>query len=498
MKAWSRLALSQRLSVVFAALLLVCCGTSAWLQIRANRMHEQEVVQALSRGLAGNIALDAQLTGPEGLQPNAVRRLFGQLMAVNPSVEVYLLDTDGRIIGHDAPPGRLRRDHVDLAPIRHLLSGGMLPIFGDDPRSIDGRKVFSAAPLHVGDHDVGYIYVVLLGEAHDKVAATDDTDAVLRTTLWSLGLVAGLCLIAGLVSFSLITRPLRRLTDTMRNFDIDAAPATTPATLHATPDKATHDEIAVLDASFHQMSDRLGEQWRALRHQDQERRELFANISHDLRTPLSSLHGYLEALALKGNTLSPEERERYLSITLDQSANVGKLVQKLFEFARIEHGFVEPMPESFLIQDLVQDVFAKLALAAENKAVTLQAIFADSLPAAYADVGLSERVLTNLLDNAIKFTPTGGEVVVSVEQVKEQLRITVSDTGPGIPENLRGILFERPVALGGERREGGLGLRIVRKILQLQGSDIALINEPGYGAVFQFTLRTAVEKSAPL
>jgi signal transduction histidine kinase len=424
------------------------------------------------------------------LQPDAVRRLFAQLMAVNPSVEVYLLDTDGRIIGHDAPPGRLRRDHVDLAPVRHLLAGNMLPIFGDDPRSLDGRKVFSAAPLHVGDHDVGYIYVVLLGEAHDKVAATDDTDAVLRTTLWSLSLVAGLCLIAGLVSFSLITRPLRRLTGTMRNFDIDAAPNMSPLASHATPDKATRDEIAVLDTSFHQMSDRLGEQWRALRHQDQERRELFANLSHDLRTPLSSLHGYLEALTLKDDTLTPEERQRYLSITLDQSANVGKLVQKLFEFARIEHGFVEPMPESFLIQDLVQDVFAKLALAAEKKAVTLKATFAEALSAAYADVGLSERVLTNLLDNAIKFTPMGGNIEIDVEQVQTQLRITVSDTGPGIPDNLRGILFERPVALGGERREGGLGLRIVRRILQVQGSDITLIERPGYGAVFQFTLDT--------
>jgi signal transduction histidine kinase len=82
---------------------------------------------------------------------------------------------------------------------------------------------------------------------------------------------------------------------------------------------ADPDEIAVLDAAFRQMQNRLGEQWRSLTRQDQERRELVANISHDLRTPLASLHGYLETLSLKDATLSPEERRRYLGIALDQS-----------------------------------------------------------------------------------------------------------------------------------------------------------------------------------
>ncbi|HBO81923.1 MAG TPA: two-component sensor histidine kinase, partial [Cupriavidus sp.] len=91
------------------------------------------------------------------IAPQALRQLFGQLMVVNPSVEVYLLDDQGRIRGHDAPAGHLVRDHVNLAPVKKLIDGGALPIFGDDPRSDSGRKVFSAAPLRQG----GYIYVVL-------------------------------------------------------------------------------------------------------------------------------------------------------------------------------------------------------------------------------------------------------------------------------------------------------------------------------------------------
>lgn len=155
-----------------------------------------------------------------------------------------------------------------------------------------------------------------------------------------------LCLIAGLTAFNLITRPLLRFTETVSRFDIDGAPQPLPITT-AVDKTADPDEIAVLDAAFRQMQNRLGEQWRSLTRQDQERRELVANISHDLRTPLASLHGYLETLQLKDATLSAEERRRYLGIALDQSRKVGGLAQSLLELVRLEHGFVQPVLERF-------------------------------------------------------------------------------------------------------------------------------------------------------
>ena len=322
-----RLNLSQRLSLVFAVLLLVCCGTSAWLQVRSSKMHELEVVQGLSRDLAQHIAHDTVLMDSNGLMPGAVRELFSKLMLVNPSVEVYLLDSEGRIVGNAAPEGHLRRETVDLAPIRRLLNDQPLPILGDDPRSADGRKVFSAAPLKVNGKSAGYLYVVLLSEEHDRFAERGATSAALNTALLSIGLVALLCLIAGLTAFNLITRPLRRLTETVSRFDIDGTPQPLPAPSAAVDKSADPDEIAVLDGAFRQMQKRLGEQWRSLTRQDQERRELVANISHDLRTPLASLHGYLETLSLKDATLTAEERRRYLGIALDQSRKVGGLAQ---------------------------------------------------------------------------------------------------------------------------------------------------------------------------
>lgn len=477
-----KLTLTQRLSLVFALLLLVCSGASAWLQLRASRMHDLEVAQELSRDVAATIARDVQLTDANGLMPGAVRDLFSQLMGVNPSVEVYLLAADGRIVGHAAPEGRVKRDRVDLAPVRRFVDGGMLPILGDDPRSMDGRKIFSAAPLSVEGREVGFIYVVLLGEAHDLYASRGSTGAVLRTALMAIGVVAVLCLAAGLIAFRFITRPLRRLTDAVQHFGVQGEP------IPHTPAKG--DEIAVLDGAYRQMEARIGEQWQALTRQDQERRELIANVSHDLRTPLSSLHGYLETLLLKDATLTPEERRRYLGIALEQSGKVGALAQSLFELARLEYGFVQPEPEPFSMTDLVQDVFQKFELAAEARQVALKASFPPGLPAVNADLGMIERVLGNLLDNALRYTPAGGHIEVALAPRDGTVEVTVSDTGPGIAPELRESLFLKPFTVGGARRDGGLGLRIVHRMLELHGSRIELL-EGVRGASFRFALPVA-------
>ena len=493
MMAWSTL--SRRLSAVFAALLLVCCGASVWLQVHSNGKHEQELIQRLSSGLAAHIAENSELMKPGGLNQDAVKDLFDKLMAVNPSVEVYLLGLDGRIEAQAAPPGHLKRDRVNLEPIRQLLSGAPLPILGDDPRNLSAAKVFSAAPLRMGGRDAGYVYVVLQGEDYDALAANVAADNVLRSTLWSIGLVALLGLLAGLAAFSLITRPLRELTAAVKRFEtagIDSLESDAPRLARLSQGS---DEIAQLGQAFTQMTRRIAEQWRELTLQDQQRRELFANISHDLRTPLTALHGYLETLLLKAGTLDEAERRRYLKIALDQSHKVSRLAQEVFELARLEYGVVKPDKENFALADLVQDVFQKFELAAEARHQRLKPDIAPGLPLVSADLGMIERVLTNLLDNAIRHTPTGGEIVVQLRAENTGVAVQVSDTGAGIPGEMKKSLFMRPVFMSDSRTDGsssgGLGLVIVKRILQLHGSDIQLVPLPEKGVVLRFQLSSA-------
>ncbi len=482
------LSLGQRLSLVFAALLLACSGVAMWLQISASTRHEQEVVQRLSSGLAAHIAGTAQLMDASGWRPEAVHELFDKLMAVNPSVELYLLSRDGRIVGNGAPDNNLKRQTVDLRPVHKFLAGAALPVMGQDPRNLDVDKVFSAAPVQVGGHDGGYVYVVLQGEAHDQLAAALSRDSTLRVALWIMFFMVLLSLIMGLIAFRLITRPLKALTQTVREFDANGHKA---AALPLQPvDKG--DEIGVLSAAFAQMGQRIAEQWQELTRQDQQRRDLVANISHDLRTPLTSLHGYLETLRIKDESLSPEERRHYLDVALGQSRKVGRLAQELFELARLESGLVHPQAETFALPDLVQDVLQKFELAAEARQQRLEVNMPQAVPSVNADLGMIERVLTNLLDNAIRHNPPGTHIVVRLVPMDGDVQVAVIDTGKGIAPELRAGLFTRASALRRSSPEsGGLGLIIVQRMLQLHGSDIHVAQGQPTGTVLCFKLSTA-------
>ena len=484
-----RLTLSARLSLAFCALLLASSAAAAWLTIRANRLVEQELVQRLSSDVAEHIADSAEFMDENGLRPDAVRILFDQLMSVNPSVEVYLLDGMGKIVGDAAPSGHLRRERVAVEPIERLLAGAPLPILGDDPRSANGRQVFDAARLELAGRPWGYVYVILLGETRAVLAADVAASNVLDSTLISMAVIASLAVLAGLIAFRLITRPLRGLAHAMQELDVDRL-----AAAGATPVSATHnerDEIWILRSAFSRMAQRIAEQWRTLRRQDQERREIIANVSHDLRTPLTSLHGFLETLAHKTD-LSTEERERYLKTALAQSDKVARLAHELFELARLEHDGASLEQEPFSLADLVHDVVQELALLAAAKRQRLVTDVSPNLPNVMGSLQLIDRALTNLISNAIRHSPEGGDIVIDLHPVANGVEVAVRDDGPGIPPDVREALVG--AATSGERRVTmGLGLQIVRRILELHGSRIEL-DQSARGTQIRFELRATEQR----
>lgn len=157
------LTLSRRLTLTFATLLLTACVLLGWLQVKTSAQYSQSVIQQLSSGLAQHINQTYPLLGQDGLNKASVHKLFDNLMAVNPSVEVYLLDKQGGIIGDGAPEGHIKRQQISLDPIYRALDGGEFPLYGDDPRSLSGEKVFSVAPMLRDGKVEGYLYVILLG-----------------------------------------------------------------------------------------------------------------------------------------------------------------------------------------------------------------------------------------------------------------------------------------------------------------------------------------------
>ncbi len=477
-----------RLALVFALLTLVCGGFTAWLYQDMTTRHQQEVLQRLSKNLATHIATHTDLVKELKWNRPAVDELFNMLMVVNPGIEVYLIKANGHVDAHVAPPGAVKRQWVDLAPVRAYLAGGHFPLLGDDPRSMTARKIFSAAPCVQNGHTVGYLYVILAGEDYDRLAADVWASRAFASGAWLMLAVLVLTLVAGLAAFALITRRLRRLTG-----EVAALEANGFQPPSEVPGQESGDEIGLLRRAFRQMAERIAAQMGELRRQDEMRREMVANISHDLRTPLTSLRGYLETLKLKAGQLSEEDRARYLDVAVRQSQKVSRLAQELFELAKLECDAVKPQKERFALAELLQDVLQKFELAARDKGVELRAEVSPDLPAVLADLGMIERVLTNLIDNALRHTPTGGWIRVELGFEAERVRVRVSDNGGGIPAELRTDLFERPSPLRGGygRSSGGLGLIIVKRILTLHDSVIRLEEKEESGAAFSFALPAA-------
>jgi len=486
--------LSRKLAAVLLLLFCVVGGLFVVAMILTTRLHNREVTQKFNLSLAGHLASDRALIKEGKVDEEAVAEIFHMLMVVNPSIELYLLDSQGRILSFSAPPGKVRRERVDLEPLRRVLRGdGNYPILGDDPRDPRGRKVFSAARLPEQDGQEGYLYVILGGEEYESVTTLLQGSYILRLSMILVGGGLIFALMAGFLFFHQLTRRLRLLAAGMEDFRSSAF-TRRPQPLSGAG-LAGGDEIDRLGGVFALMADRITEQISELRRADETRRELVTNVSHDLRTPLASLKGYQETLAMKESTLSPEERRDYLSTALQNTEELERRIDGLLELARLDSPDLRINPEDFPLDELAEALIQKFRIAAERGNIAIEARYPEGLPFVHADMELIRRVLENLIENALRCSARGDRVTVGLQPRDAQVEVRVSDTGAGIPAEDQSLIFE-PHFKGegaGKGRGGraGLGLAISHKIVALHGSTIHVESTPGEGASFFFTLPVA-------
>ncbi len=480
--------LYARLSAVLVAVFIAIGVIYGAISTSTVKSYLQELTQHFNRDLARRIVADRNLVEEGRLSEKALKSTFSAYMDINPSIEIYLLDLQGRILSFSADPGRVKRQRVDLAPIRAFLDGEGFPLLGDDPRSHDRRKAFSVTPVPSGEALEGYLYVVLQGEQYDSAEQLVQESYVLRLSAWAVAGSLGFGLLAGLLLFHLLTRRLQRLSVVMNAFQESGFTRHEP---YAPGNDKESDEIGRLGISFDRMAERMIAQFGELKDQDQLRRELVAQVSHDLRTPLAALHGYLETLQIKGEQLDAEDRREHLDIALRQSTRLTRMVEDLFELAHLEARDARPEPEPCAIAELLQDVLQKFQLSAEQAKVRLGMPPPPNVPPVSADIALTERILDNLVGNALEHTPPEGSVTLELEADKEVITIRVMDTGPGIPGDDIPHLFDpfyRGKGQGAERKHAGLGLAIAKRMVELQDGDLRVNNRPGGGAEFAFTL----------
>jgi len=376
-----------------------------------------------------------------------------------------VLMRDGRVLSNrDVPPALVRGMRARLARMATGRPVRQLPI---RLRFEDGRRV--EAPIVVHGEFAGLV-TVLPGRPTLMATLRPLAPTLTLSGLAVLGLGA---VAAALVIFGPVRRRLQQLEDAAARIGAGETSARAP--------EHGGDEVAALARSFNRMAADLEGRATALAASDQARRQLLADVSHELMTPLTAMRGYLETLAMAELTLDPPTRERYLRIVDEETGRLEHIIGDLLDLARLEGG------GSTLRRALVDTraLFNRVALRHERelteRGVRLVVRVDPAAAQVVGDPDRLEQALQNLAANALRHTPGGGEITLAAEPAGTATRIVVRDTGPGIAPDHLPLIFNRFYKADASRAGGGsgLGLSIVKAIVECHGGTITVRNDRG-------------------
>jgi len=272
----------------------------------------------------------------------------------------------------------------------------------------------------------------------------------------------------------------------------------------------SNDEIGTLGRNFNSMAGRIESMVEKLRQNEQFQRQLIANVSHDLRTPMASMRGYVETLLMDGGKVDGTQQERYLKIINGNLDHLDRLVEHMLVLSRFDSGQTNFQMESFPITELADGILVRFEGLATELGVTLDLEANSDVHHVHADPLQIVQVVQNLVENGIKFNKPGGKVIIGLEKIGERVGISVRDTGAGIPAEDLPHIFDRfftgdksrtrlmkdPDQEGNGHHLGqssGLGLAIAAKIVAGHNSMLRVESRQGQGTIFRFNLDCAHE-----
>lgn len=482
--------LIKKLSISFLLIIILMGVIYVLLSLFFSYKFYEETTQKLNANIANHLIEEKFKDVSPFLEDGSINKpLFGDIMhdmmAVNRSIEVYLLDETGKILysvvlDHSETNKQIKK--INTEPLKEFLrKNGDVYILGDNPLNVDKKKIFSTASYNIDGHR-GYVYIILASKVSQNI-----NKSLFSSYFINLGIVYTIltmlfALFVGWVSIRFLTKNLRSIIYQVNRFkegDIDSR--------IANPEKS---DLSVLATTFNQMADTIAKNMEEIKSIDVLRRELIANVSHDLRTPLAVMQGYVETLQIKKGNLSEKQEVDYMNIINKSTNQLTKLVSQLFEYSKLESKQIVPEKEPFAITDLIYDIKAKYEMIVKEKNIKLTTKIENETPLVFADIGLVERVIQNLLENAIKFTPENGSIHIITNFDNENVSIKIKDTGTGISEEDQKYIFERFRQTDSKHKKSGigLGLAIVKKIIELHETSINIVSKPDEGSTFEFLL----------
>ncbi|ELA8349860.1 HAMP domain-containing histidine kinase [Vibrio alginolyticus] len=404
---------------------------------------ELRTKQSLHKELASHMRDDNPLMIGTDYNPKALKSIFHTLMLIGPDFEIYFLDSQGNITTHAAPEGAEIMGKVDLNPIKQFLNDQPFPILGEDPRNRGEHKVFSVAAIEELGSTVGYLYVVIGSTRHDTIAnAQVDTPYIALAGLVLVSIL-GFALGAYVLVKRSLLNPIERVTKQLQQqaeHDFRLQPDFT----HQVP------ELVPIAHSYQMMAKHIQQQFLQLEYQSSHRRQSLLQLSHDLKTPLSSVLGYLETWRLQH-----PESDPLIDVAFRNCEKLSTQLHSLLDAARKE----APIPN---YEYRPVDLGALMAECAETmqsqfsrKEVVLK-VDIDSEIQTVGDKGLLERLVLNLLENALRHSPIGSEVHCQAHLSEDKSRIHFA--------------FVNHIEEEAEGGSLGIGTKIVQSILMLHHS----------------------------
>lgn len=480
-KIWNSLywRISATLLIIFILLGLVYVV----IAVNSSKQYFAETTQKLNADVAEHLLQEVNPFVDEKVNEDALGVIMHSMMAVNPGIEVYLLDPQGEILSFVVLDKKVKLNFIDIEPVtRFINSGGAEYILGDNPRIPERKSIFSATKIVIDGNHLGYVYMVLVSEQYDTITGSLQNSFILNLATKSFIITLLASFAIGLLAIWFLTKNLRIIIRTVRLFE--------EGDLNARIQISSKSELGQLAKTFNGMAETLLHNIDSLKQVDVLRRDLIANISHDLRTPLAVIHGYMETLMMKDAQLDTQKRTDYMNIVLQNTEKLKFRVDDLFELSKLEAKQVELNVEPFSLNELIQDISGKYALKSKESDITFDWDVSRSISMVEGDLGLIERVLQNLIDNAFKHTPKGGVIRIGILEKGLNVEVTVNNSGSYIESRDIPQLFSRYYKgdKSMDEESTGLGLAIVKNIIDLHNSIISVVSTKDTGTSFKFVL----------
>lgn len=500
--------LAFRISSLFLLMLLVSGGGFWWwlsgTTVTGDMAAEEEAWYAdKAEGELDNLALDLSkvFSDTDKLTREAVA--FGR--DVNRfSAEIIIFNHEGLYVSSSQPDSLAQAVMTINPQLMHDMSSGTWD-YGTYPLPDDvdayENRIFEVDRLHKDNDQALPVVGYLAASYRPAVISVGDIESAER----KIGLNAILLLllysgISGLVIMFWTTRRISNLRNGVESF--------ASGDLKTRVTANSGDEIGALGRNFNTMASSIESMMEKLRDKEQFQRDLIANISHDLRTPMASMRGYVETISMQGESMNADERQKYLAIINGNLLHLDKLIDHMLVLSRFDSGQATFQMEDFPLLELADSVLMRCEGLASERNISLDIDFEGDESLVHADPLQIAQVLQNLIENGIKFNSNGGRVIIGLKNTGNLMEISVKDSGQGIASEDLPHIFKRFYTANKSRTRGvdgsgfaavqdhlgqssGLGLAIASKIVAGHSSMLQVKSILEEGTTFTFSLKTS-------